>query len=108
MSALRKHQVEGLPQTEAEVIYLVIPPTAVVDTKPAFKPYTVAERWGLLVEEVQLRWHRMSNACLSMGIAVGLVALVGYSAYMTKSAMGINLFSVQRLESFVPIPGFGR
>jgi hypothetical protein len=108
MGALRNHQVEISEQPETEVIYLVIPASSQSIASPTFKPYTIAERVGLLSENIQLATHRLSNHASAAVVALVAVTVVGYGLYTFKSALGINIFKAQGLESFVPLPGYNR
>jgi hypothetical protein len=106
--ALPKHQVQIEEQADTEVIYLLIPPAAASVVVHAPRPYSFFERLALAGENLQLAWYARSNKFLALGISLFLTVAVGYSIYILKSAMGINIFSAQSLESFVPLPGYGR
>lgn len=106
MSALRANQLQPSEQSETEVIYLLVPPTAAPLYAP--KPYSLAESVALFGMELQARTRVLSERGLAMYAAVAVTACVGYALYTLKSAAGIDLFPTEHLESFVPVSGFNR
>lgn len=106
MSAQRAYQIEPQEQHETEVLFLLIPPTASPMYAP--RPYSFAESLALLGMEFKARTREWADRGLALYGAVAVVACVGYSLYTLKSAVGIDIFPTQHIESFAPVNGFNR
>lgn len=106
MSALRKHQADLLPVEDTEVIYLLVPPAPAPTWEPA--PYTLAERLALASMAIQAKFRPAGETGLATYAAILGVGILGYSVYTIKSFLGFDIFPVEHIENFAPVPGFGR
>jgi hypothetical protein len=108
VSALRLEDV-NLQQPElqetTEVIYLVVPTAAPTHSA---KPLNLIEQFAVLGMNFRQFAHRYSNSTHAMFGTVAILAVVGYSLYTIKSAMGIDLLPNSHIENIFGIPGFGR
>ncbi|MBI1333539.1 MAG: hypothetical protein GC165_11755 [Armatimonadetes bacterium] len=107
MSALPIHQLPVQEQQDAEVIYLVVPPT-VEAPMAAPRPFSLAERASLWMMDFQARSRSASDKALAISFAVFATLVIGLWAYNVKSAFGIDIFPHQHLENFAPLPGWQR
>lgn len=106
MSALLKQQLP-VQEQDAEVIYLVVPPT-VAAPLPTLRPFSVAEQVSAMLYAFRMRTYRASEKGLALSLALFVTVVGGLWAYNVKSAFGIDIFPNQHLENFAPLPGWQR
>ena len=117
MSALRAPQTDE--QSDSNVIYLVVPPTASMWGRPplvverASIPLSLSEsfclQWVALVSLLasnDIKRHLDFVRLLAVVLVLGPVAI--YALYLYKSAMGIDLFPTLHIEDFAPVRGWMR
>ena len=107
MSALPVHQLPIDELENTEVIYLVVPTVTTAPT-PVVRPYSLVEKLSLVFYNFQLGSRSKSDKMHAIAFALSFTLIAGFWAYNVKSAFGINIFPHQRLENFVPLPGWQR
>jgi hypothetical protein len=107
MSALPKF-IQPVDELQSpEVIYLVVPQTAPI-SRPAEKPFSIAERLSLAIFNLQHSPKSRSDKSHALAFALSFTLIAGFWAYNVKSAFGIDIFPHQHIENFAPLPGWQR
>ena len=107
MSALPVYQLPVEELESPEVIYLVVPKAA-TSQAPTIKPYSMIEKLSLTFYNFQVGSQSKSDKIHALAFALSFTLIAGFWAYNVKSAFGINIFPYQKLENFVPLPGWQR
>ena len=107
MSALPVYHQPIEELESPEVIYLVVPPS-VPYLAPKAKPLSMAERFSVVLFNLQNRSKVKSDRGHALAFAISFTMLTGLWAYNVKSAFGVNIFPHQHIESFVPVAGWQR
>lgn len=107
MSALPVHQLPVEEQASPEVIYLVVPQVTSIQA-PVIKPYSMIEKLSLAFYNFQVGSRSKSDKIHALAFALSFTLIAGFWAYNVKSAFGINIFPHQKLEDFLPLPGWQR
>ena len=107
MSALPVYQLPVEEQASPEVIYLIVPQVDTIQTQ-VIKPYSMIEKISLAVYNFQVGSRSKSDKIHALAFALSFTLIAGFWAYNVKSAFGINIFPHQKLENFLPLPGWQR
>lgn len=104
MAAMPQRRIEE--ETSAEVIYLVIPPSAAT-VKAAPKPWSLVESVALAYWNLRhgVRVTPVGQAIRAMGLVVGYAAVAVpllVAGYLLKSAIGFDLFPGTHMGGYVP------